>query len=50
MIDVLKQKLGKLNKTDFLNVIWWLFLLLILLLPNYSYYANSDEGVVLAGA
>lgn len=29
---------------------WWLILLIILILPNYSYYADSDEGVVLAGA
>ena len=50
MIDVLKQKLDKFNRTDFLTVVWWLFLLFILLLPNYSYYANSDEGVILAGA
>jgi len=50
MISIWKYKLNKINKTNLRSAGWWLFLLLILLLPNYSYYANSDEGVVLAGA
>lgn len=50
MRNNLKDKIAFfLNKIN-LKIFWWFALFVILQFFNFSYYLNSDEGVVLAGA